>query len=93
MTNRDPDELDIKFAEEEDVSVFWSVEVEFSDSAQKSVFYSARRIVLDGEYAQIQLPDGTYASFPIGQIRKVLSMRADPPTGYTDKDLSADELY
>ena len=92
MSTSDPDELDIKFAEE-DAGVAWGIELELTDLALKSVFYSARRIVLDGEFAQIQLPDGTYASYPIAQIRKILVMRADPKTGYTDQDLNTDELY
>ena len=92
MNTSDPDEIDIKFAEE-DAGVPWGIELELSDLALKSVFYSARRIVLDGEFAQIQLPDGTYGSYPIEQIRKILVMRADPNTGYTDQELNTDELY
>jgi len=96
MSGVDPDDLDIKFADEE-TGVAWGVELEFADQKQPSVFYSARKVVLDGEFAQIQLPDGTYASYPIGQVRKILSMKADPPPGYTEDDdiadLSDDELY
>ena len=92
MNTPDPDELDIRFAEE-DVDVAWGLELEFSDPTQQSAFYSARRVVLDGAFVQIQLPDGTYASYPIEQVRKILVMRADPPSGYTDEDLNTDELY
>jgi hypothetical protein len=91
MTDFDPDELDIKYADEGG-NVAWGVEVESSDPDQKSVFHSARRVVLDAEYAQIQHDDGTYTSYPIEQVRKILAMRADPPTVYTDEDLT-DELY
>jgi len=93
MTNYDPEELDISYADEGGVIVAWGVEIELSDQSQRSIFHSARKVVLDGEFAQIQLMDGTYESYPIDQVRKILAMRANPQAGYTDEDLSADELY
>jgi len=92
MANSEPDELDVKFAEK-GTGVRWGLELEPSDETQKSVFYAARKVLLDSHYIQIQLPDGTYASYPIAQVRKILAMRADPPAGYTDVDLNTDELY
>lgn len=91
------DELDVKFADEAD-PVFWGVEVDFSfdrslNTDRKSLFYSARKVVLDENYVQIQLPNGKYQCFPIHQVRKVLAMRATVSTGYTGEDFSPDELY
>lgn len=92
MTNRDPGELDIQFADESSPPA-WGVEIEFDSSTEKSVFRSAKSVTLDGEHVQIELLDGTFEAFHIQRIRKVLSMRATVTGGYTDEDVSADELY
>lgn len=91
MTTPDPDELDIQFAPEGS-GLSWGVEIEF-DGKESSEFRSARRVILDGDCAQIQLLDGSYEAFPIGSVRKILSMRAERPPSYTDGDAIADELY
>ena len=88
----DPDELDLQFAEEDGV-VAWGVEIELTERGSKSFFRSARRVILDGECAQVQLLDGSYEAYPIHNIRKILAMKADPPAGYTGQELSADEIY
>lgn len=92
MTNHDPDELDVQFASEGS-GLAWGVEIEFDSKVDSSIFRSARRVILDGDCAQIQLLDGSYEAFPIGKIRKILSMRAELPSSYTDEDISADEIY
>ena len=78
---------------EESSGVAWGVEVETSMPGKDSAFHSARKVILDGEYVQIELSDGTYQAYPIEQVRKVLSMRANSRSGYTGEDLSADDLY
>jgi len=87
----DPDELDTKFAEG-DTALAWGVEIEL-EAGTGSIFRSARRVILDGDCAQIQLLDGSYEMFPLQNVRKVLAMRADPPAGYTGQELSEDEIY
>lgn len=73
--------------------MIWGVELEFSDQTKRSVFYSARRVVLDGEFVQIQLRDGSYTTYPVAKIRKILSMRSEQVVAYTDEDTNADEIY
>lgn len=92
MTGNDPDELDVRFTEEGS-GLAWGVEIEFDTGGEKSVFRSARRVILDGDCVQVQLLDGAYESYPIGRVRKILSMRAELPSSYTDGDISADEIY
>lgn len=72
--------------------LIWGVEIEF-DGRGKSIFRSARRVILDGTSAQIQLLDGAYEAFPIEKVRKVLSMKSELPQGYTDEELGSDEIY
>jgi len=91
VTRQNPEEeLDIS-TDEEESGLAWGVEVEPSGPG-KSVFYSARKVVLNAEYVEIQLLDGKYVAIPIKQVRKVMSIRAKPKTDYTD-DSSSDEIY
>ena len=90
-SDHDPDELVDGYAAGE-TTLVWGVEIEF-DGKKRSIFRSAQRVMLDGECAQIQLLDGAYEAFPIGAVRKILSMRSTRPQGYTDKELSSDEIY
>ncbi len=91
MGTVDPEDLEPRLSTEE-MGLAWGVEVELADLDDKSTFFSARKVVLDGLYAQIQLLDGSYETFPVELVRKVMAMRASTP-GYTGEDLSADELY
>ena len=79
-------------ATEDTASLSWAIEVESSDKRQKSQFYSARKIILDGEYVLIQLQDSSYATYPSNTVRKILAMRITPPLGYTDEDFNEAEL-
>ena len=86
----DPSELE-GFADAES-ALIWGVEIEF-DGRDKSIFRSAQRVMLDGECVQIQTLDGSFEAFPIRNVRKILSMRAERPQRYTDEELSSDEIY
>ena len=88
----DPDETDVQFTEE-NPGLAWGVEIEADSVVDKSIFRSARRVILDGGAVQVQLLDGSYEAYPIGRVRKVLAMRAALPEGYTDPGPSADEIY
>ena len=88
----DPDDLDIRYAEE-DSGLAWGVEIELAFENGKSKFFSARKVVLDGTCAQVQLLDGTYETFPIDSVRKVMAMKASLPREFADEDTIADELY
>ncbi|MGD9729205.1 MAG: hypothetical protein AB7L09_03315 [Nitrospira sp.] len=89
-SNFDPDEPHGLVSH--DPAVSWAIEIEF-DGPERSIFRSARSVILDGESVQVQTVDGGYEVFPIGSIRKILSMRAISPQSYTDEELSADEIY
>jgi len=88
----DDDEEEFEDSSDND-SPSWGVEIELSSANEKSVFRSARRVILDGQCAQVQLKDGSYEAWPIGLVRKVLSMRAADGSGYTDESLSEDGIY
>lgn len=87
----DLDELGPDF-DEAGAEAFWGVEIE-SSQRERSIFRSARRVILDGNCAQVQLPDGTFEAYPLARVRKVLAMRLEPRPRYTDEELSADEIY
>jgi hypothetical protein len=93
VTRKNPEEdLDLNTTNEESGSgPSWGVEVEPTGPGN-SVFYSARRVVLGDDYVEIQLLDGKYMTLATGQVRKVLSMRANGASGYTGKTPS-DEIY
>ena len=84
--------MDLDTADEEESGLAWGVEVSPSGPGN-SVFFSARKVVLSGEFVEIQLLSGKYVSFPIDKIRKVLSMRATGSSGYTDDTSLPDEFY
>lgn len=73
----------------------WGVEVVFVESSTKSVFHSARRLILDKDCVQVQLPDGSYVAYSVEEVRKVLSMRgrieAEEDTS-SDSDFANDGL-
>lgn len=91
-SGHDPDEMDLQFAEENS-GLAWGVEIESDSVAGKSIFRSARRVILDGEAVQVQLLDGSYEAYPFGRVRKVLAMRAAVPEGYTDPGPAVDDIY
>ena len=88
----DPDEMDLQFTQENS-GLSWGIEIESDSVSGKSIFRSARRVILDGEAVQVQLLDGSYEAYPIGRVRKVLAMRATVPEGYTDPGPGVDEIY
>ena len=91
-TPLDPDELDIRFLDG-DAGLAWGVEIELDTRLEKSIFRSARRVILDGGCVQVQLLDGAYEAYPIARVRKILAMRAASLASYTAEEPNADEIY
>ena len=87
MDSLDHDELDAGSG-----ALAWGVEIQL-DGPGKSFFRSARRVILDDVSAQIQLADGGYEAYPIGKVRKILSMRVVVRPSYTDEESTPDEIY
>jgi hypothetical protein len=93
VTRQNPEEeVELDTADEEDSGLAWGVEVTPSGPGN-SVFFSARRVILSGDHVEIQLLNGKYMSYPIDQVRKVLSMRATGTSGYTGDTPLPDEFY
>lgn len=93
MTRQNPEEeVDLDTVDEEESGLAWGVEVTPSGPGN-SMFFSARRVLLCGDHVEIQLLDGKFVSYPIAQVRKVLSMRASEPSGYTGDTPLPDEFY
>lgn len=94
MTKEKPDEnLDLRDPAKDESTPIWGIEVEFQDRSKKSVFHSAKKVILDGDYVQVQLLDSKYVAYPLIDVRKVLSVRARSLSGYTGKELKADGPY
>lgn len=87
----DLDDLEPDFEDARGI-VSWGVEIELSRN-EKSIFRAAQRVILDDTCVRIQLENGACEAYPIDNVRKILSMRAEPRPRYTDEELSADEIY
>ena len=88
MKSPKSDKINVKFN-----SGSWGIEVEFSNNLDQSVFRTVKKMILDDKFVQLHLPDGVCESFPVGHVRKVLSMKTNSSLESNGEDVSADELY